>query len=104
MKTAEVVFRLPLPQIQGLREQYRSRLWAALGRTSAVLTRLMVEMYAGGMSQRAMESTWEKARGQFGVSQSAVSDITARLTHEYDTCRTRDISGYDLASLFMDTV
>jgi hypothetical protein len=27
-----------------------------------------------------------------------------RLTHEYEAFRTRDISGFDLASLFMDTV
>jgi hypothetical protein len=43
VKTAEGVFRLRLPQVQGLREPYRSTLWAALGRTSAGLTRLIVE-------------------------------------------------------------
>jgi transposase-like protein len=50
VKTAEGAFRLQLPQVRGLREPYRSKLWAALGRTSNVLTRLIVEMYAGGMS------------------------------------------------------
>jgi hypothetical protein len=33
-----------------------------LGRTRDVFTRLIVEMSAGGMSQRAIESTLEKAR------------------------------------------
>ena len=33
VKTAEGVFRLQLPQVRGLREPYRSTLWAALGRT-----------------------------------------------------------------------
>jgi transposase-like protein len=104
VKTAEGVFRLQLPQVRGLREPYRSKLWAALGRTSDVLTRLIVEMYAGGMSQRDIESALEKALGQFVVSKSAVSDITDRLTHEYDAFRTRDLSGFDIASVFMDTV
>jgi hypothetical protein len=44
---------------------YRSKLWAALGRTSDGLTTLMVERYAGGMSQRDIESALEKALGQF---------------------------------------
>ena len=104
VKTAEGVFRLQLPQVRGLREPYRSKLWAALGRTSDVLTRLIVEMYAGGMSQRDIESALEKALGQFVVSKSAVSDITDRLTHEYEAFRTRDLSGFDIAYLFMDTV
>jgi transposase-like protein len=104
VKTAEGVFRLQLPQVRGLRESYRSKLWAALGRTSDVLTRLIVEMYAGGMSQRDMESALEKALGQFVVSKSAVRDSTDRLTHEYEAFRTRDLSGYDIAYLFMDTV
>jgi transposase-like protein len=104
VKTAEGVFRIQLPQVRGLREPYRSKLWAALGRTSDVLTRLIVEMYAGGMSQRDIESALEKALGQFVVSKSAVSDMTDRLSHEYEAFRSRDLSGFDLAYLFMDTV
>jgi transposase-like protein len=66
VKTAEGVLRLQLPQVRGLREPYRSDLWAALGRTSDVLATLIVEMYAGGMSQRDIEAALEKALGQFG--------------------------------------
>ena len=42
--------------------------------------------------------------GQFVLSKSAVSDITDRLSHEYEAFRTRDLSGYDVAYLFIDTV
>ena len=56
------------------------------------------------MSQRAMESALEKALGQFVVSKSAVSEMTDRLSHEYEALRTRDLSGFDIASLCMDTV
>jgi transposase-like protein len=104
VKTAEGVFRLQLPQVRGLREPYRSKLWAALGRTSDILTRLIVEMYAGGMSPRNIESALEKALGQFVVSKSAVSDMTDRLSHEYEAFQTRDLSGFDIAYVFMDTV
>jgi putative transposase len=104
VKTAEGVLRLQLPQMRGLREPYRAKLWAAQGRTSDVLTTLIVEMYAGGMSQRDIESALEKALGQFVLSKRAVSDITDRLTHEYEAFRTRDLSGYDIAYLFMDAV
>ena len=104
MQTAEGVVRWPVPQVRGLREPYRSTRWAALGRTSDVLTRLLVEMDAGGMSQRAMERALEKALGQLVVSKSAVSAMTDRLTHAYEACRSRDRSGFDLASLLLETV
>jgi putative transposase len=78
--------------------------WTALGRTSDVLTTLLVEMYAGGMSQRDIEMALEKAFGQFVVSKSAISEMTERLTDECEAFRTRDLSGYDVAYLFIDTV
>jgi putative transposase len=104
VKTAEGVLRLQLPQVRGLREPYRSKRWAALGRTSDVLTTLSIEMYAGGMSQRDIESALEKARGQFVLSKRAVSDITDRLTHEYEALRTGALSGSDIAYLFIAAV
>jgi transposase-like protein len=82
VKTAEGVFRLQRPQGRGLRALYRSTLWAALGRTRDVLTRMIVERSAGGLSQRDIESALEKALGQFVVSKRAVSDIPERLPHE----------------------
>ena len=69
-----------------------------------MLTTLIVEMYAGGMSQRAIESALEKALGQFVLSKRAVSDITDRLPHEYEAFRTRDLRGHAIASLLMDAV
>ena len=76
------VLRLPLPQVRGRREPSRSKLWSALGRTSDVLSTLLVEMSAGGMSQRDIEAALEKALGQFVISTSALREITARLAHE----------------------
>jgi transposase-like protein len=69
-----------------------------------VLPRRIVERYAGGLSQRDLESAVAKARGQFVSSQSAVSDIPERLTQEDEALRTRDLRGFDLADLCLDTV
>jgi transposase-like protein len=58
-----------------------------------VLKRLIVERYAGGLSQRDIEFGLEKALGQFVLSKSTVSALTATLSHEYEAFRTRDLSG-----------
>ena len=61
-------------------------------------------MSAGGMSQRDLESALEKALGQVGVSTSAVSAMTDRLTHASRALRSRALSGFDSAYRCMDTV
>ena len=55
LKTAEGVLRVEVPQIRGREEPYRSQLWRQVAKTSDVLKRLIVEMYAGGLSQRDIE-------------------------------------------------
>jgi transposase-like protein len=104
LKTAEGILRVQVPQIRGREEPYRSQLWGQVANTSEVLKRLIVEMYAGGLSQRDIEYGLEKALGQFVLSKSAVSDLTDRLTQEYEAFRSRDLSGYEVAYLFMDAV
>ena len=62
----------------------------------------MVEMDAGGLSQRDIEYSLEKALGQFVLSKSTVSELTDSLSQEYEAFRTRDLSGEEVAYLFMD--
>ncbi len=104
LKTAEGVLRLQVPQISGRTEPGRSQLWSGLAKTSEVLKTLIVEMYTGGMSQRDIEYSLEKALGEFVLSKSTVSELTDTLTQEYEAFRTRDLSGYEVAYLFMDAV
>jgi putative transposase len=104
VKTAEGVLHVQVPQIRGREDGYRSPLWSQVGRTSDVLKRLIVEMYAGGLSQRDIEYGLEKALGQFVLSKSAVSELTDSLAQEYEAFRTRDLSGYEVAYLFLDAV
>jgi putative transposase len=72
--------------------------------TREVRKRLIVERYAGGLSQRDIAYPLEKALGQFVLSKSTVSELTDRLTPEYEAFRTRDLSGDEGAYLFMDAV
>jgi putative transposase len=104
LKTAEGVLRVQVPQIRGREEPYRSQLWSSMASTSDVLKRLIVEMYVGGMSQRDIEEGLEKALGQFVLSKSTVSELTETLTQEYEAFRIRDLSGYEVAYLFIDAV
>ena len=104
LKTAEGVLRLQLPQIRGQAAPYRSRLWDEMKGTSEVLRTLIQEMYVNGLSQRDIEETLERALGQFVVSKSTISTMTDTLVEEYEAFRQRDLSGYDVAYLFIDTV
>jgi transposase-like protein len=98
------VLRVKGPQVRGLEEPYRSQIWTNLAKTSERLKTLIVEMFVGGMSQRDIEMALEKALGQFVLSKSAISTLTDTLSQEYEAFRTRDLRGYDVAYLFVDTV
>lgn len=104
LKTAEGVLRVKVPQVRGREEPYHSQVWANLAPTSDRLKTLIIEMFVGGMSQRDIEMALEKALGQFVLSKSAISTMTDTLSQEYEAFRTRDLSGYDVAYLFIDTV
>jgi putative transposase len=103
LKTAEGVLRVKVPQIRGQDEPYRSQRWRNVANTSEVRKRLIVEMYVGGMSQRDIEYSLERAVGQFVLSKSTVSDLSETLSEEYEAFRTRDLSGEPVAYLFIDT-
>lgn len=104
LKTAEGMMRVEKPQIRGLDEPYRSGIWARLDDLSGALSGLVIEMYASGMSNRDVEQSLEKALGRFVISKSSVSEITEELTAEYEVFKTRDLSGFDVAYLFLDAI
>ena len=72
--------------------------------TSDGLKRLSVEMSVGGMSQRDIEYGLEKAVGQCVLSKSTVSELPDSLPQAYEAFRTRDLSGDEVAYLFIDAV
>jgi transposase-like protein len=56
------------------------------------------------MAPRDMEMALEKALGPFGLSKSAIRTLTATLSQEDEALQPRALSGYGVASLFIDLV
>jgi putative transposase len=104
LKTGEGVLRVEKPQLRGLEQPYRSQLWERFERSSEQLRQLVVEMYVLGMSQRDIEQALERSLGEFLLSRQSVSQIARDLTEEYEAFKQRDLSGFEVAYLFIDTV
>jgi transposase-like protein len=104
LRTAEGEIVVQIPQVREAPETYRSRLMTFLRGNSDVLERLAVEMYARGLSTRDIEMALEEATGDRLLSRTAVSQITEVLWDEYEAFAERDLSGFEVAYLFLDAV
>jgi len=106
LDTAEGPLEVEVPQVRGLGRPYRSRLWQLLKRRTEALTKLVLEMYARGLSTRDIEdalSELNEGRGPL-LSRSTVSRLTEALWEEYEAFSERDLSGYEVVYLFADAV
>lgn len=104
LKTAEGEVGIKVPQVRGTPEPYRPRLMAFLEGNSDVLERLVVEMYARGLSTRDVEDCFTDATGKLLISKSAVSEITDQLWEDYQAFCERDLSHVDCCYLFLDGI
>jgi putative transposase len=105
MKTAEGELMLDAPQLRGTEETYRSEFLKRIDSLSPQLKRLVVEMYARGLSTRDIEEALKDAEtGKVLVSKDGVSELTEELWEEYERFSERDLSGYDVVYLFADAV
>jgi putative transposase len=104
LKTAEGEAELRVPQVRGATEPYRSKLMGFLDGNSDVLERLVVEMYARGLSVRDVEDCFRDATGALLISKSAVSEITDQLWEHYQAFCRRDLSTFDVCYLFLDSI
>jgi transposase-like protein len=92
------------PQVRGGSEPYRSRVWQLLGQRSEAVERLVVEMYARGLSTRDIEDLFRDEEGEVVLSRSAISEITDELWEEYEAFSQRDFSELPLVYLVVDGV
>ncbi len=104
VRTAEGEIVVQVPQVRDAPETYRSQLMTFLRGNSDVLERLVVEMYARGLSTRDIEDALEEATGHRLLSRTAVSQITEVLWDEYEAFAERDLSGFEVEYLFLDAV
>lgn len=92
------------PQVRGGAEPYRSRLWELLATRTEAVERLVVEMYARGLSTRDIEDLFRTPEGEVLLSRTSVSEITDELWEEYETFSQRDLSGLPVVYLIVDGV
>lgn len=104
LKSAEGMIPIFLPQLRDTEETYSSRLWSFVKGNSDVLRCLVTEMYARGLSTRDIEATFTDEKGNCLISKSAVSEVTETLWEEYEAFTKRDLSGFDVAYIFLDAV
>jgi putative transposase len=94
-----------MPQVRGEGAPYRSKLMEFLSGSSKALERLVIEMYARGLSTRDVEEYFRGAStGELMISRTAVSEITDRLWEDYRAFCERDLSQIEVEYLFLDAV
>jgi len=103
-KCAKGRFPVFLPQVRGAEETYASRLWQFVKGNSNVFRYLVAEMNARGLSTRDIEATFTDEQGNCLISKSAVSEVTETLWEDYLAFSERDLSGFEVAYIFLDAV
>ncbi|MEW6125402.1 MAG: IS256 family transposase [Pseudomonadota bacterium] len=104
LKTAEGAIAYSAPQIADRAEPFRSKIRAVLGKRSAGLERLAIEMYARGLSTRDIEALFADEAGRSLLSRTAVSEVTERLWAEYQAFAGRDLAEFEVLYLFVDGI
>ncbi len=104
IRTAEGKIPIRVPQVRDTAEPFRSTLMGFLEGNSDVLERLVMEMYARGMSTRDVEDAFRDVTGELVISRTAVSEITDQLWEQYEAFISRDLSGIAVEYLFVDGI
>jgi len=104
LKTAEGIVEYAVPQVTGTAEPWASEVKQALSGRTEELERLVVEMYARGLSMRDIEAAFTGADGRCVLSKSAASQVTERLWDDYLAFTGRDLAGPPILYLFLDGV
>jgi transposase-like protein len=104
LKTAEGSMTYSAPQIAGLDQPYRSEIREHLKGQTEALESLAVEMLARGLSVRDIEDAFRDESGRLLLSKTAVAEIGKQLWDDYQEFKSRDLSEYEIAYLFIDGI
>lgn len=103
--TAEGRIGLAIPQVRQSDTLFQPQTLSAVRGRSVELERLVVELYARGLSTRDIEDTFrDQETGACTLSRSAVSQITEALWQEYEAFQQRDLSTFAVLYVFLDAV
>lgn len=106
LRTAEGKLEVAVPQVRNTPEPYRSSIWQGLSKRTPALQKMIVEMYARGLSDRDIEDVLKEIGDQDGplLSKSSVSRVTEVLWEEFEAFARRDLVSFDVVYLFCDAV
>jgi transposase-like protein len=100
--TGEGEVTVQVPQTRDGDQPFRSRILEAYVKRTETLDELITGMYVHGMSTRDIETMFREVLGGQGVSRSVVSQVTDRLSEDFEAWRERDLSDTDLLYLELD--
>jgi transposase-like protein len=100
--TGEGEVTVQVPQTRDGDQPFRSKILEAYVKRTETLDELITGMYVHGMSTRDIETMFREVLGGQGVSRSVVSQVTDRLSEDFEAWRERDLSDADLLYLELD--
>jgi transposase-like protein len=104
VRTAEGEIPVYIPQARNTPERFESVLLGFLSQHTDVLERLVVEMYARGLSTRDIEDAFRDATGKCLMTKTGVSQVTEVLHREYEAFIKRELGCFQIVYLFLDAV
>lgn len=103
ISSGEGKIRLELPQTRETEFSFRSVILELWQRRSENLEKLIPALYVKGLSQRDIERALKDNLGVDRVSRSVVSKLSKKIYSDFDQWRKRDLSGYKILYLFLDS-
>lgn len=92
-----------LPQTRQTEFPFHSVILELWQRRSENLEKLIPALYVKGLSQRDIERALKENLGVDKISQSVVSRLSKKIYSDFDKWRKRDLSGYKILYLFLDS-
>ena len=103
ISSGEGKIEVELPQTRETEFPFRSVILDLWQRRSENLEKLIPALYVKGLSQRDIERALQENLGVDKVSRSVVSRLSKKIYSDFDKWRKRDLSGYKILYLFLDS-
>jgi transposase-like protein len=103
ISSGEGKIQVELPQTRETEFSFRSVILELWQRRSENLEKLIPALYVKGLSHRDIERALKENLGVDRVSRSVVSKLSKKIYSDFDKWRKRDLSGYKILYLFLDS-
>ena len=103
ISSGEGKIEVELPQTRETEFSFQSVILELWQRRSENLEKLIPALYVKGLSQRDIERALKENLGVDKVSRSVVSKLSKKIYSDFDQWRKRDLSGYKILYLLLDS-